>query len=831
MTVRLALRTLFKTPFVTGVAILSLALGIGANTAIYSVFDQLLRRPLAVPEPSRLVNLEAPPPKPGNTSCNQAGDCDRVFSYPMFRDLERAQSVFTGLAAHCLFGANVAARGETLSGDGLFISGSYFSTLQLKPAIGRLLGPDDDKVPGEAHVAVLSHAYWTSRFGQDREILNQPITVNGQPMTVIGVGPEGFDGTTLGAKPVVFVPLTMRDIFQPGARISPFENRRSYWAYLFARLKPGVTIEQARTALNVPYKSILNEVEAPLQVAMSDQTMARFRERQVLLLPGERGQSGIDRDARTPLILLLSVTALVLLIACANIANLLLARSAARAGEMAVRLSIGASRRHLITQLLIESCLLASFGGVGGLLVAQWTLHLIAAMLPPEAAATTQFHLDWGILPVTAAVTLGTGFLFGIFPALHSTRPDLIASIKGQAGQPSGARAAARFRTVLATSQVALSMALLVAAGLFMKSLVNISRVELGLNPDNVVMFRVAPVFNGYQPERSRQFFQNLEHALAAQPGVVSVSDSNVPLLSGSNNNNDVLVEGFEAGLDTNVSSRTNRVGPGYFRTLGMKLLSGREFSESDGNATPKVAIVNEAFLKKFNLGPDAVGRHMGMKSDNKLDIEIVGVAANAKYSQVKQEMLPTYFLPYRQADVGLMTFYVRTSANTDALMATIRREVSKLDPNLPVDNLKTLPDQIQQNVFLDRFVTVLSTAFAVLATLLAAIGLYGVLAYTVSQRTKEIGLRMALGAQPQRVRGMVLKQVALMMVIGGTIGLTAAVWVGSVASALLFEMKGWDPLVLVSAAIGLTVVALAAGFAPANRAAHIDPMRALRYE
>jgi putative ABC transport system permease protein len=831
MTVRLALRTLFKTPFVTGVAILSLALGIGANTAIYSVFDQLLRRPLPVPEPNRLVNLEAPPPKPGNTSCNQAGDCDRVFSYPMFRDLERAQSVFTGIAAHCLFGANVAARGQTLSGDGLFISGSYFSTLQLKPAIGRLLGPDDDKTPGEAHVAVLSHAYWTTRFGQDREILNQPITVNGQPMTVIGVGPEGFDGTTLGAKPVVFVPLTMRDIFQPGARISTFENRRSYWAYLFARLKPGVTIEQARTALNGPYQSILNEVEAPLQVAMSDQTMAKFRERQVLLVPGERGQSGIDRDARTPLILLLSVTALVLLIACANIANLLLARSAARAGEMAVRLSIGASRRHLITQLLIESCLLASFGGVGGLLVAQWTLKVLTAMLPPEAAATTQLHLDWGILPVTAAVTLGTGFLFGIFPALHSTRPDLIASIKGQAGQPSGARAAARFRTVLATSQVALSMALLVAAGLFMKSLVNISRVELGLNPDNVVMFRVAPVFNGYKPERSRQFFQDLEHVLAAQPGVVSVSGSSVPLLSGSNNNNDVLVEGFQAGLDTNVSSRFTRVGPGYLRTLGMRLLSGREFSEADGNGAPKVAIVNEAFLKKFNLGPDAVGRHMGMKSDNRLDIEIVGIAANAKYSQVKQEMLPTYFLPYRQADVGLMTYYVRTSSNMDALMGSIRREVMKLDPNLPVDQLKTLPDQIQQNVFLDRFITILSTAFAVLATLLAAIGLYGVLAYTVSQRTKEIGLRMALGAQPQRVRGMVLKQVALMVAIGGTLGLTTAVWVGSVASALLFQMKGWDPIVLVSAAIGLTFVALAAGFVPANRAAHIDPMRALRYE
>jgi predicted permease len=831
MTVRFALRTLFKTPFVTSVAILSLALGIGANTAIFSVFDQMLRRPLPVPQPNRLVNLEAPPPKPGNTSCNQAGDCDRVFSYPMFRDLERAQTVFSGLAAHCLFLANVAARGQTLSGDGLFISGSYFSTLQLKPAIGRLLGPDDDAVPGEAHVAVLSHAYWTSRFGRDPSVLNQPVTINGQPMTVVGVASEGFNGTTLGSRPVVFVPITMRDIFQPGARTSTFENRRSYWAYLFGRLKPGVTIEQARTALNVPYKTLLNDVEAPLQVGMSDQTMAKFRTRQVTVVPGARGQSSVDRDAKSPLILLLAVTVLVLLIACANIANLLLARSAARAGEMAVRLSIGASRRHLITQLLSESCLMASFGGVAGLLVAQWTLRLMAALLPPEASEMVQFHLNWSILPIAAAVTLGTGILFGIFPALHSTRPDLIASIKGQAGQPSGARAAARFRSVLATSQVALSMSLLVAAGLFMKSLVNVSRVELGLNPDHVVTFRVAPLLNGYPPERSRQFFQDLEAALATQPGVVSVSNSSVPLLSGSNNNNSVIVQGFEVGLDTDTSSRTNRVGPGYFRTLGMQILAGREFSDADANSAPKVAVVNEAFVKKFNLGMDAVGKHMGLRTDNKLDIEIVGIVRNAKYSQVKQEMLPTYFLPYRQADVGLLSYYVRVAGSPEAFMATIRREVMKLDANLPVDNIRTLPDQIQQNVFLDRFITILSTAFAVLATLLAAIGLYGVLAYTVSQRTKEIGLRMALGAQPQRVRGMVLKQVGMMITVGGAIGLTAAVWAGSVASTLLFEMKGWDPLVLVSAAIGLTLVALAAGYLPANRAAHIDPMRALRYE
>ena len=520
-----------------------------------------------------------------------------------------------------------------------------------------------------------------------------------------------------------------------------------------------------------------------------------------------------------------------LLIACANIANLLLARSAARAGEMAIRLSIGASRRHLIVQLLTESCLLAALGGLAGLVVAVWTLHLMTAMLPAEASESIQFHLDWSVLPVTAAVTLGTGLLFGLFPALHSTRPDLIASLKGQAGQPSGARAAARFRTTLATAQISLSMALLITAGLFMKSLVNLSRVDLGLKPENVVMFRVAPLMNGYKPERSRQFFQDLEDELAAQPGITAVSDSTVPLLTGSNNNNSVLVEGFRAGLDTDTSTRTNRVGAAYFSTLGVPVLAGREFTRSDGNGAPKVAIVNEAFLKKFDLGLDAVGRHMGSRTDEKLDTEIVGIVRNAKYSQVKQEMLPTYFLPYRQADVGVMTYYVRTSMNPDAFMTNLRKHVTKLDPNLPVDAVRTLPQQIQESVFLDRFISVLSTAFASLATLLAAIGLYGVLAYTVSQRTKELGLRMALGAQPGRVRAMVLKQVAVMIAIGGTIGLTAAVWVGSIAGALLFEMKGWDPLVLGSAAIGLTIVALVAGFAPAHRAAQIDPMRALRYE
>ncbi|PYR33473.1 MAG: hypothetical protein DMF93_25210 [Acidobacteria bacterium] len=375
LNLKLALRTLVKTPFVTIVAIVSLALGIGANAAIFSLFDQLLLAPLDVPQGERLVNLGAPGPKPGSTSCNQAGDCDQVFSYAMFRDLERVQTPFTGVAAHVSFGANLAARSQTENIQGLLVSGSYFGVVGLKPALGRLLGPDDDKTPGESHVVVLSYAYWLRRFGGDPGILDQPLTVNGQSMTIIGVAPRGFDGTTLGVKPALFAPITMRGFSQP---FKGFDNRRSYWVYLFARLKPGVSIEQARTAMATPYRQILADVEAPLQKGMSEQTLARFKSKAITVEPGAHGQTSITREAKAPLTLLFGVTALVLVIACANIANLLLARSAARAGEMALRLSIGASRWQLVRQLLLESCLLAFFGGAAGLVVAGCSLRCTA---------------------------------------------------------------------------------------------------------------------------------------------------------------------------------------------------------------------------------------------------------------------------------------------------------------------------------------------------------------------------------------------------------------------------------------------------------------------
>jgi predicted permease len=403
------------------VAVLSLALGLGANSAIFSLFNQILLRPLPVPDPASLVNLGAPGPKSGSNSCNQSGDCEQIFSYPMFRDLERVQTSFTGIAAHRNFGVNVAFGGQTESGRGILVSGSYFPVLGLQPAIGRLLTPDDDRTPGAHEVVVLSHDYWRRRFQENPSVLGQTLIVNGHGMTIVGVTPRGFEGTTLSVRPAVFVPITMRGVMLPSPSGPGFDNRRAYWAYLFARLKPGVTIDAARVALNGAYRPIINDVEAPLQQGMSDQTLARFREKAVTVEPGSRGQSDIHREARAPLVILFAVTGTVLLIACANIANLLLARGAGRAAEMAVRLSVGASRGQLVRQLLTESVLLAILGAVFGILVAKWTLDTIASIVPPEGAALVAFRLDPAMLGFAAVAAIVTGVSFGLFPALHST--------------------------------------------------------------------------------------------------------------------------------------------------------------------------------------------------------------------------------------------------------------------------------------------------------------------------------------------------------------------------------------------------------------------------
>jgi len=825
----LAFRTLFKTPFVTAIAVVSLALGIGANAAIFSLFDQILLRPLPVPEPDQLVNLAAPGPKPGSQWCGQAGDCDEIFSYPMFRDLERTQTVFTGLAAHLAFGVSLSYRDQATTGDGMYVSGSYFPTLGLRPALGRLLAPADDQSIGTNYVTVLGYGYWQSHFGSDPEVLGRPLRVNGQTMTIVGVAPQDFQGTTLGVRPLVFVPITMRGGLEPGFR--GFENRRDYWAYLFGRLKPGVSLAQARAGLNAVYHPIVTDVEAPLQKGISDQMMTQFRAKQVVVTPGSRGQSRMHRDAQAPLLMLFGVTAIVLLIACANIANLLLARGAGRSMEMGVRLALGARRGQLVAQLLTESVLLASLGGAAGLIVARWTLTGIAALAPPEVTDMLGFGLHPVLLIFAAALALATGTAFGVFPAWHSTRTELVTTIRDNAGQISGTRSAARFRASLVTAQIALATTLLIAAGLFVKSLVNVTRVDLGMRVDSVVTFSLTPERSGYDSTRALLLYDRVEDEIRVLPGVKGVTSSMVPLLAGTNWGFSVNVQGFpsEPGVDRN--AWYNEVGAGYFATLGVPLRAGREFTPADHRGAPRVAVVNRAFVKKFNLGQGAVGKFMSTSGPDSLDIQVVGVIPDVKYSDVKQTVPAIFYMPWRQGThVGQMNFYARSS-QAEALLRALPAVVKKIDPGLPMDGLKTMPQQIRENVSVDRLISVLSASFAVLATLLAAVGLYGVLAYSVAQRTREIGVRMALGADAGRVRAMVLRQMSGMMLVGGGIGLVGALGLGRAAQSLLYGLQGHDPVVFVLAALLLTLVALGAVYVPARRASLVDPVRALRYE
>ena len=834
--IRLALRMLLKTPFVTSVAIVSLALGIGANAAIFSLYSQFLLRPLPVVEPERLVNLESPGPKPGSCRGSNAGGCDHVFSYPMFRDLERGQTVFSALAAHRGLVANVGYRGRAVSVRGAQVSGSYFPALGLRPAAGRLFGAEIDEPIGGHPVVVLSHDFWQSELEGSPDVVGDVLVVNGQSLTIVGVTQAGFRGTTINMPCDFFVPITMHGLLSREGD-GQFEDRRAYWTYLFARLEPGVSIDQARAALGPLYRNILAEVEAPLQTGMSTQAMARFLDRPLHVRAGWQGQSAMHDSRsrggqRAAVLFLFGITAAVLLIAGVNVVNLLLARSAARAGEMAVRLALGASRRHLLAQLLTESCLLAVLAGAAGLVAAHWTLRLVWTFVPPFVADIFRTTLDPYVVAFTAAVSLATGVVFGILPALYATRGNPLASMKDVAGQSSGAHLAS-FRRGLVVAQLALATMLLAVAGLFMRSLHNVERVDLGYRTENVATFHVSPELNGHGPVRSRAVYERIGDDLSAQPGVSGVTAASRLVLDGEPGvPAEVMVQGFEAGPDTDRTTRLERIGTDYFRTLGIPLLAGRTFSEADTLEASRVTIVNESFARKFDLGRDAVGRLIGRGGpDAELDIEIVGLVRGVRSRARNAVPPPVAYVPYRQEEeIGGLWFYVRSSAGSEAVVRSIPAVVAGVDPNLPAAFPMPLSRVAEVSRSEDRVAAVLLVSFAALATLLAAVGLYGVLAYAVAQRTREIGLRMALGADAARLRAMVLGQVGRMTLTGGALGLAAAFALGRAVQSGLYEIEGLPIAVFAAAVAGLAAVALAAGLVPAHRAASVDPMEALRH-
>jgi putative ABC transport system permease protein len=814
-----AIRQLERRPGLSLVVILMLAVGIGATTAMFSLFHQMLVRPLPVPEPDRLVNIVR-------------ANSGQGFSYPMLRDLEAEQGVLSGIAAHWPFAANVAYGVGAVSLPATYVSGGYFAVLNLRPALGRLIGPQDEPAAGESAVVVLGYGLWQSRFGGDPSILGRTLAIDGEALTVIGVAPKGFSGTRLGRRSRLFVPLTMRWRFEPLSGPASPDSRNFTWLRLFGRLKAGVSLEQAAAGVNAVHGRIVREVEAPLR-GISEEALPQFLREPLQLLPGGRGQGSVPGAAES-LTLLLGVTVLVLLIVCVNVANLLLVRGAARAGEMAIRESMGASRGQLVAQLFAEAALPTAIGGVLALPLAGIALTAVTPILPAGIADGFALKIGWRAASFAALVTGASAIAVGVLPALRTARAGAAPALRAYVAQAIGGRGATRLRSALTAAQLAFSMVLLVLAGLFARSLLNVAHIDLGIDVDSLASFSASPRLNGYDDERTAAVYNDIERALAAQPGVVGVTSAAVPVLAGSDFElDDLTVEGFGNGNGGQpVSSSFNIIGPGFFETLGIPLLAGREFAVTDTDDSPPVAIVNERFARRYGLAGGALGKQLGAGPDR---YEIVGVVANASYDQVKGEGPAQFFVPLKGnhslAVPRSLTFYVRASLDPDALLTAIPRAVASVDTTLPVGNVITLRRQAQENVFADRLVSILSAGFAGLATLLAAIGLYGVMAYNTAQRTRELGLRLALGARPGNLRFMVLKQAGWMAFIGIVIGLVAAVGSGRAAEALLYGLSSRDPAVLGASAAVLVAVVLAASYWPARRASRIDPMEALRYE
>jgi predicted permease len=831
--IRYAFRTLGKTPMVTLVVVLSLGLGIGANTAIFSLLDQVILRSLPVERPDELVVLHTPAAaKTGYMSSDNSGGGDSIFSYRIFREIEKRPEGLTAVAGFRGVNQNLGFRSQTVNGSALLVSGSYFATLGVKPLFGRLISPEDDGQAAGNAVAVLGYGYWQDRLGGIYDALNQPLRVNGQLFTIIGVAPKGFTSTTLGAVPDVYLPISFRTQLTPGRNISL--NYNDHWVYLFGRLKPGMTRTQAEAGLNTVYAG-LKEEQAKATTGQSSDFIKRLLQSKLSLVEGRQGQSSLRDTNRTPLYILMAATGLVLLIAMANAANLLLARSAQRRREMAIRTALGASRSAIMGQLLIEALLLSAAGGLAGILFAVSTLRLLIAHLVggdgPVYFLTAS--LDWRTLLFSLAISMLTGLLFGLHPAWEAARSSVLSGLNDDSGKASSSHGAARARKLLVCAQVAISALLLVPTGLFLKSLVNLLHVDLGLRTEKLVTFRISPQLNSYKPEQSRALIERAEEQVAAIPGVRDVAASSISLIAGNNSGGNITVEGFAQGPGADTHSMLTQVGAGFFRKMGIPLIAGREFTDTDNLGSPKVAVVNEAFVRHFIPSGNPLGRKFCPGAGTVTpDIEIVGVAKDAKYSSVKQAPPVVYYTPWRQNKVtGAMTFYVRTGIDPAQTIPQIRNLMSSIDHDLPVENLRTLEDQVQRMIRPDRLVLQLAAAFAILATLMAMLGLYGVMAYSVTRRTREIGIRLALGAGATRIRGMMMRELLVILAVGLAMGIPAALALARLTESQLFGVKSQDAMVVATAVSALALASLLAGYFPARRATRVNPVEALRHE
>jgi predicted permease len=829
--VRFGLRMLAKSPGFTAIAVITLALGIGANTAIFSLMNQILLAQLPIKSPNELEILRSPGPQTGHVSTD--GDSTESFSYPMYKGLRDTNSAFSGILARYGFSASVASHGQTDRASGEVVSGNYFEVLGVHPAIGRMFSQDDDRVPGAQPVVVLSHSYWTRRFGGDQSVLNKVLLINNMEMTVVGVSQSGFTGVQLGKTPDLFVPMMMtRQMTQYGETLDQWND---YWMTLLARRRPGVSEKQAEAGINAAYKPLLEEQLPQIKSTWNEEKRKRFLDKRIVLSAGAHGRTVLQRNSGAQIVTLFVMVGLVLLIACTNVANLLLARGAGRQRELAIRTALGATRSRMIRQLFIESLLCAFGGGALGILLGTWLMKILTPIVVANAGIQGLTEkLDPSVLTFAIAATLLSGIFFGLIPAWRVTRMGVSDVIKDQGSTSSASVSHVGFRKVLVAGQVAFTMLLLAGSGLFMRSLWNLRNQDLGLKTDNVIAFSIQPSLNGYDTPRAIALFDQLRARLAALPGVRSVGTGDVPTLSGDDAGSNITAEGGPQLAEELQDVDYDSVSPGYFSTLGIPLLSGREFTEGDGATSPKVAVASEAMVKRFFPGRNPLGAHFAFGGGNKVkpDIEIVGVVKDVKQEHVSSPIQPYVYIPYAQRPkLTGMTFYVRSTQDPLLLGSALQGEVRQMDANLPVYDLKTMERVVEEDLFSARMVAVLSASFAALAALLAALGIYGVLAYLVVQRTREIGIRMALGAMAGQVRLLIVKEVGSMVLIGVGVGVPLAYGLARFSESLLYGVRAGDPAVYALGLGLIALIALAACFIPARRATRVDPLVALRYQ
>jgi putative ABC transport system permease protein len=828
--IRFGLRMLRKSPGFTAIAVTTLALGIGANTAIFSLMNQVLLRRLPVKNPDELVILRAPGPVTGHVSSD--GDGTESFSYPMYKGLRENNSVFSGVLARYNFSASVASRGQTDRASGELVSGNYFEVLGVEPAVGRVFSQDDDRVPGAQPVVVLSHSYWARHFGGDPSVLNKVLLINNVEMTVVGVSQAGFSGVQVGKTPDIFVPLMMtQEMTLYGETLDRWND---YWMTLLARRRPGISERQAEAGINAVYRPLLEEQLPQIKSAWNEDKRQRFLDKKILLSSGARGRTIVQRDSGGQIITLFVMVVLVLLIACTNVANLLLARGASRQREFAIRTAMGASRGRMIRQLVAESLLCAFGGGALGILLGTWLMKLLTPIVIANAGVQGLTEkLDPAVLAFAIGATLLSGVFFGLIPAWRVTRLGVADVIKDQGSTSSASVSHVGFRKALVAGQVAFTMLLLAGAGLFTRSLWNLRNQDLGMKTDKVISFSIQPLLNGYDTPRTIGLIDQMRVRLAALPGVRSVGTGEVPTLTGDDEGSNITVEGGPQLAEDLQDVDRDAVSPGYFSTLGIPLLAGREFTEGDGATAPKVAIASEAMVNRFFPGRNPIGGHFAFGGGKVTpDIEIVGVVKDVKQEHVSTAVQPYVYIPYAQRPkLTGMTFYVRSTQDPLLLGSALQGEVRQMDANLPVYDLKTMDRIVEEDLFSARMVAVLSASFAGLAALLAALGIYGVLAYVVVQRTREIGIRMALGAMAGQVRLLVVKEVGSMVLIGVGVGLPLAYGLARFSESLLYGVHAGDPAVYASGLGLIGLIALAACFLPARRATRVDPLVALRYQ